>query len=204
MSFARSLAVFLLSTVFISSSFAAITLFNIGPFFQKDSISGFMVGQGVNLGEQSCHEQCDSAECESLCSDALESQLSDGVGAAVDDLYGRRFYGVSISDALSFSLFGVMAILSAISAALLAFASKKPLVTLGKDTAVSSVSVMAAPVVLSVVLSSVSLPFDLGMSFLSYISEGLSNQMFSGLVLLLIGVLLIFLNCASKRKNKKN
>jgi len=63
---------------------------------------------------------------------------------------------------------------------------------------------MAAPVVLSVVLSSVSLQFDLGMSFLSYISEGLSNQMFSGLVLLLIGVLLIFLNCASKRKNKKN
>ncbi len=200
MSFARGLAVFLLSTVFIASSFAAITLFNIGPFLQKDSLSGFIVGQCVKLSAQSCQEQCDSDECEFECSSAISSQLSDGVDVAVDDLYDRRFYGVSISDALSFSLFGVMAILSAVSAALLIFASKKPLMTLGKDMTVSSVSVMATPLVLGVVLSSVSLPFDIGASFLTYVSMGLSNQTFSGLVMLLIGVLLIFLNCASKRR----
>ncbi|MEM5778422.1 MAG: hypothetical protein QXK49_02230 [Candidatus Aenigmatarchaeota archaeon] len=205
MSFLRSLATFLLSFIFVSFILMAITSYNIGNLIQKNSIKNFIISESLKFTDKECENQCNQyleykEECMQLCHEELENQIKTGVNKAVDEVYQKQFFSISLDFlALFLSQYFLFLFLGILSGILLIFASKTPFLTFGKNFISISVSLIASSFIPQFITASVNLPFNLGEAISNYFSQSFNQQMIYGIIFLVVGILLIIINYAIKK-----
>lgn len=204
MSIIRSLAVFILSSIFTLALFIAITSYNFGSMIGKESVEGLIYQEGTVVVDQRCGDFCSNGDqnCFSDCKSKVSNQTA--VGEFVDEFYSKQIVGGMSLDALSgiASNYLLFFIVTAALGALLIFTSKSPLSTLGKDFVWSSAYLLASGFFIGLILSSIEFPFGIGSDVKSYLSPGLNGQTVFGIVLLAAGAALILANHFLKKKSK--
>lgn len=211
MSFLRSLSVFILSLIFTSFIFIAITSNTLGTLIQKESIKVFLGTEGKKFISLQCEEDCkqysgDQAECLQSCEADITNQTSVVVDKATDEIYQRNFFGFNLNETSSAaSDYFAFLIIGIISGVLLMVASKTPLSTLGKNLISIAISLFILVLVMHSIMVYVNLPLNLGKDFLNYLSPGFDQQIKYGIILLVVGIVLIVINYdINRRKNKIN
>lgn len=211
MSFARSLAVFVLSFVFVSSILLGITSYNIGNLIQKKSIKVFINTESMSFINDQCEENCAPyPEYKDLCIDqclaTLTNETESSVSKTVDDIYQQKLANlVSLDELASLLSRYVLFFVIGIIAGVLAFiASKTPFLTLGKDFVSISISLFISGVTPEFMLASINLPFDLGKAIKEYFSPGFRYLLYYGIIFLAVGIILLIINhFFEKRKRIK-
>ena len=211
MSFLRSLSVFILSLIFTSFIFIAITSNTLGTLIQKESIKVFLGTEGKKFTSLQCEEDCkqysgNQAECLQSCEADLTNQTSVVVDKATDEIYQRNFFGFNLNETSSAaSDYFAFLIIGIISGVLLMVASKTPFSTLGKNLISIAISLFILVLFMYSIMIYVNLPLNLGKDFLSYLSPGFDQQIKYGIILLVAGIVLIVINYdVNRRKNKAN
>lgn len=209
MSFLRSLTVFIISFVFTTFIFIAITSQTMGNLIQKDSVKGFLNIEGTKLIDQQCEEQCsqfteNSTECLQECETYLANQTGVLVDKATDEIYQRNFFGINLNEVSSTaSEYLIYLIIGIISGLSLFIASKTPFSTLGKNMISISVSLFVLVLFMRMIVVIVNVPMDIGKDFIDYLSPGLDQQVKYGIILLIIGIVLLVVNYIIKKKTLK-
>jgi uncharacterized membrane protein YwzB len=207
MSLLRSLAVFILSFTFITAVLFALTSYDLDKVVQKDAIKGFIRIQGLKHVDDQCQEECSQNPYESCLSDCKiqkTNQIQTGVDKAVDELYDKKIFGVTLEELSSFlSYYLLFAAIGIFSGILLFFASENPFSTIGKDFITIAVSFFISSLTPDFVTASVNLPFDLGRAISDYLSPAFSQQMNYAIVFFVAGIIFIVVDyLLAKRKAK--
>lgn len=205
MSFLRSLSVFILSSIFTSAIFIAITSYTLGNLIQKESIKGFLDNEGTKIINQQCDEQCkqytsNRTECLQDCEVYLNNQTKTLIGAVTDEIYQRNFFGMNLNEVSSTSSeYLIFLIIGIIFGMLLLVASETPFSTLGKNLITISISLFILYFAMNFIIVFVNLPLDLGKDFIDYLSSGLNLSAKYGIVLLAMGIVLVAVNYAIRK-----
>lgn len=206
MPFLRSLATFILSTIFVISIFTAITSYTLGNLIQKDSLKDFIKSEiGTEFINKQCQENCNQNTdykdaCIQLCITELSNQTQMSVDKTVDEIYQQKLFNITLNEISFFlSQYIVFIIIGIFSGILLLIASKTPFLTLGKDFISISISLFISSVTPQMVIASINLPFNLGQAVRDYLSSGFNQQINYGIILLIIGIILVVINYLLKR-----
>lgn len=208
MSFLRGLSSFLLSFVFVTFILLAITSYNIGSLIQKNSIKNFIASESLKFVDVECEKQCDQypeykEECMQACKEDLRNQIEFGVNKAVNEVYQKQFFNISLDFlALFLSQYFLFFLLGVLSGILLIFVSKTPFLTFGKNFVSISISLIASSFIPQFITASVNLPFNLGEAISNYFLQGFSQQMNYGIIFLALGVILIISHFLIKKFKK--
>jgi hypothetical protein len=208
MSFARSLATFILSFLFVSSILFAITSYNIGNLVQKVSIKIFIKSQSTNFIDQQCEENCKDYPdykdlCIQQCLAEATNQTESGISKAVDEIYEQKFFDLATLEDISSLLthYLLFLIIGIVCSILIFVASKTPFQTLGKGFISISISLFISSVTPQFMLASINLPFDLGKAIKDYFFTGFNQLIYYGIAFLIVGIILIIVNyLLAKRK----
>jgi hypothetical protein len=211
MSFARSLAVFVLSFIFASSILMGITSYNIGNLIQKKSIKVFIKTESMSFINDQCKENCAPyPEYKDLCIDqclaTLTNETESSVNKAVDGIYQQKLANwVSLDELASFmSQYVLFFVIGIIVGIMILIASKTPFLTLGKDFISIAISLFISSVTPEFMLASINLPFDLGKAIKEYFSPGFRYLLYYGIIFLAVGIILIIIDhFLEKRKRFK-
>jgi len=206
MSFLRKLATYLLSSLFVMLAFTMVTSYAIGNSIQKENIKIFIKSQlSSELATQQCDSICSNvtetslkATCLDECLDRFSNESEEVINKVVDDIYNKKFMNISINEAASllsnFFLFFILTIISGIA---LFFVSENPLTTLGKNSISISISLFIFGFLPNLIplpaIPAVRVMFD-------YLSSGLSQQIYFGIIFLVIGIVFLIANYIKKRK----
>jgi len=209
MSVLRSLAVFLISILFTFSAFMTVTSYTLGDLIQKDNLKTFIkVELSPSLLEEQCEDHClnlteeQKQTCIELCVSELSNQTEGAVNKAVDEVYEKEFFNVSINDLASFlKQFILFAVLAIISGTLILVLSEAPLISLGKNLISVSISLFIAGFSPNLLMVSSNIPFE--EVFSSYLAQGLDQQTFFGIIFVVIGIVLLITDYIIKRRKKK-
>ena len=208
MSIARSVAVFLLSSIFTLALFATITSYTLGDLLQKDNLKNFIEeGMAPDIMQSQCEDFCMNykdreQECLKVCTDEMEKNLNMTVGSTIDNVYNTSFYGISINDVIKIlEMFWLFAVITVIAAVGVFYFSDEPLVTLSRDLLSISITLFVTALSPNIILSLSNVPMqDI---FSDYMSQGLDQQMFFAIVLLAIAIVFIIINYLIKRRRSK-
>jgi hypothetical protein len=208
MSFLRSLAVFIISLIFVSTILMAITAYSIGNLIQKESMKDFIKVESMQFIDQQCQENCNQyteykEACIQLCIADLTNQTQTGVDKAVDEIYQKQIFNTNLEE-ISFLLsqYILFAVIGIFSGILLLIASKTPLLTLGKDFISIAISLFISSFTPQFMMASVNLPFNLGEAIKDYFSPSFNQLMNYGIIFLIIGIILIIINYLLKKRKK--
>jgi hypothetical protein len=209
MSVLRDLGIFLISAMFTFSIFMAVTSYTLGDLIQKENLKSFIESNlAPNLMENQCDEFCvnftgeQKQTCAQICIEQLGNKTDESVSMAVDDVYKKEFYGVSISQlAYLLSQFSLFVILSIISCALIIVVSEEPMSHIGKNLITISISLFIASLSPNLILSFSNLPVEEVLS--DYLGKGLDQQTIIAVIFIVIGIALLMTNYFIKRKGKK-
>ena len=101
MSILRGLAVFLISMLFTFSVFMTITSYTLGDLILKENLKTFIKSElSPSLLGQECENHCLSftgekkQACIQLCLSELGNRTEETINTAVDEVYGKEFYGI--------------------------------------------------------------------------------------------------------------
>jgi len=208
MPFLRSLAVFLLSLTFVMTVLMAITSYSVGGLVQKSSIKDFIKSESGKFIDQQCQSQCEQYPdykntCIQLCTAELTNQTQAGVDKAVDEIYQKQFFNVTLDELSSLlNQYILFLIIGVISGILLLFASRTPILTLGKDFISVAISLFISSFTPKFIIASVNLPFDLGKAISDYFSPSFNQLLNYGIIFLVIGIVLIIINYLLSRRKK--
>ena len=208
MSILRDLGVFLVSALFTFSIFMAVTSYTLGDLIQKDNLKDFIESSlAPNLMEDQCDEFCvnftgeQKESCGQICIEQLGNKTDESVSMAVDNVYEKKFYGVSISQLADLlSQFTLFVVLSVVSGALILVMSEEPLGHIGKSLITISISLFIASFSPNLILSFSNLPVEEVLS--DYLGKGLDQQTMIAIVFIAIGIVLIAANYFIKRKKE--
>jgi hypothetical protein len=209
MSVLRDLAVFLISALFTFSIFMAVTSYTLGDLIQKENLKEFIEsGLAPDLLEEQCDEFCvnftgeQKQACAQICIEQIGNRTDESVSRAIDDVYEREFYGISINQlAYLLNQFTLFVVLSIVSCALILYLSEEPLSHIGKNLVTISISLFIASFSPNLILSFSNLPVEELLS--NYLGKGLDQQTMIATVFIIIGIALIILNYFIKRRKKK-
>jgi len=208
MSFVRSLGVFIISSLFTIFTFLAITSYTTGSLVQKDNIKDLVITEfSQEMINQQCEDLCGNftEEQKPLCVDECLAQFSnvteEYINEAIDEIYENKIFNMSLNEMiLIISNTILFAFLAVISGVLLLFVPKNPLKVLGKDIVWISISLLIS----GFLLSFITLPdIPLAGSILDYLSQGLRQQIYFGIVFLIIGIVLLIANYYRKKRVDK-
>ena len=180
-----------------------------GNLIQKDSIKGFLNIEGTKIIGLECENQCSQStenitECLQECQTYLSNQTGVLVDKATDEIYQRKFFGVSLNEVSSTtSNYLIHLIIGIVFGLLLFVASKTPFSTLGKNLISVSISLFILVIFMRTILVIVNLPLNIGKDFIDYLSSGLDQQLIYGIVLLITGIALLIVNYIIKKKAQK-
>jgi len=209
MSFLRSLTVFILSFVFTTFIFIAITSQTMGNLIQKNSVKGFLNTEGTKIIGQECEDQCKQyteniTACLQDCEVYLSNQTSTLVDKVTDEIYQRNFFGINLNEVSStVSGYLIYLIIGIIFGVLLFIASKTPFSTLGKSLISISISLFVLVLLLRTIVIIVNAPMDIGKDFINYLSPGLDQQLKYGIILLIVGIVFLIINYIIKKRAEK-
>lgn len=209
MSIARDITVFILSFIFTFTLFATVISYTMGNVIQKESIKEFVKSQlSSGLANQQCEDYCKDfteakEKCIEMCLNETYSKSDETINKSIDEVYNKEVFGIKINTLTyfisQFPLFFVLAIASGI---FLSFASKTPLVSLGKTFISVSIGLLITSFSPDFLLISSSLP--LTQSIFDYLSSAFKQQMNFGIIFLIIGIALLTIGYVIKfRKLKK-
>jgi hypothetical protein len=209
MSILRDLAVFLISALFTFSVFMAVTSYTLGEPLQKENLKEFIeTGIAPEMLEQKCDDFCADFEevqkqaCIELCISEIGNKTSDTVSKAVDDVYDKEFYGISVEQMTYYlNQFILFFILSIASGALILFVSKEPLGHLGKNLITVSITLFITGFSPNLIMSFSNLPVEELLS--SYLGQGLEQQKILAIIFIVAGIALVITNYIMKRRKKK-
>lgn len=108
MSFARSLAISLVSIIFILSFSLAVTWYNFRDVLNKDNIQGFVNREIVpELINDQCNQLCtqfNTTNCMELCISQAsnETEINNMVSSALNSVYSTRIANFSIDDIVNY------------------------------------------------------------------------------------------------------
>ena len=209
MSIARSVAVFLLSSIFTLALFATITSYTLGDLLQKDNLKDFIEnGMAPDIMYSQCEDFCAKyedreQECLDICTDEMEKNINLTVSSTIDNVYNAGFYGITLSDVISIlEMFWLFAAITVISAAGIFYFSEEPLATMGGGILSISITLFITALSPNLILSLSNVPMQ--SVFSDYMSRGLDQQMFFALILLAIAVAFMIANYLIKRRNTKS
>jgi hypothetical protein len=208
MSILRDLGVFLVSALFTFSIFMAVTSYTLGDLIQKENLKSFIESNlAPNLMEDQCDEFCvnftgeQKQACAQICMEQLGNRTDESVSMAVDDVYEKEFYGVTISQlAYVLQQFTLFIVLSVVSGALILVLSEEPLGHIGKNLITISISLFIASFSPNLILSFSNLPVEEVLS--DYLGKGLEQQTMIAIAFIVIGIALIIANYFIKRRKK--
>ncbi len=234
MSLARGIASFIVSTLFITSLYLTITSYTMGNLIQKDSIKSFIQTQTTGelvsktcedlcsgeAASQQCNIKCDYLETE-LKESCIETCLSEGkniciqmclsqtsnesqqyIYDAIDEFYNTEIISnINIDDIISIFrnsiLFIVLTLIFGFS---MFFVSDEPITKLGNKIIVVSIFLLSMVVIPALIISNISFI----KLITNYLLEGLYEQLYIGIILLVTGIILIIIGKKiSKRKEIK-
>jgi hypothetical protein len=205
MSFLRSLSVFLLSLIFTSAIFIAVSSSNLLGLIQKDSIKTFLSVEGAKFIGEQCQSDCSNNEnpatCVQLCESTSTSQTDALVNNAVDDLYQHNFFGMNLNDiTYFFSQYVLLAAIGLIAGVMLFVASETPLSTVGKDIITIAVSLFISSFSTYFVIGFSNVPIEIEKIFSDYFYPAFRGQIIYGIVFLAAGLILLVANRYMHRK----
>jgi len=206
MSFLRKLATYLLSSLFVMLAFTMVTSYTIGDSIQKENIKIFIKSQlDSELAVQQCDEICGNITktstktiCLNECLTTISNQSEEIIDKAMDDIYNKKFMNISINEAASllsnFFLFFILTIISGIA---LFFVSENPLTTLGKNNISISISLF----IFGFLPNLIPLPeIPTIRVMFNYLSSGLKQQIYFGIIFLIIGIIFLIANYILKKR----
>lgn len=219
MSIAKSVAVFLLSSIFTFSLLTLVTTHTLGDSFQKDNLKAFASSQlGPGIMGGMCEEECQKFEgitednlpiCIEQCLQSVEMKRNE-TDAVIDQMYEQDIMGQSMNETLSMMNQPLLFFaITALSAALILIFAKNPLSTLGKDI----ISTASITLLIALLLPDLVLMFS-GASTENVISEYLGSGLYtlrdisialiiSGIVLVLTEYLVKWIRKKKSKKKKK-
>jgi hypothetical protein len=207
MSFLRTLAVFVLSFIFTSTVFIAVSYASMGNLLRKESVKEFLNVEGAKFIEEQCQKDCNqssSPTCLQNCSSTSANQTTTLVDKAVDELYQKQFYGLTLNEVSSFSYsFLLYFVLILLSGGLLFIASKNPFSTLGKNLVMTSLSLFVTSFSTQFVITFVNLPLDLSKAVNDFLSSSFDKQINIAIILLSIGIIFIMIDYFIRKRKKK-
>jgi len=211
MPLARSLAIFVLSFLFVSFILFAITSYNIGKLIQKESMKNFIKAQSMSVINQQCEEECKNYPdykdlCIEQCLKETTNQTEAGINKAIDDIYKQKLADLTTLEELSsfLSHYILFLIIGIVCGILMFVASKTPFQTLGKGFISISISLFISSVTPQFIMASINLPFDLGKAIKDYFFSSFNQLMYYGIAFLIVGIILIIINhLLERRKNKE-
>jgi hypothetical protein len=180
-----------------------------GDVIQKESVKTFIKTQlSPSLAAQQCEEYCKDRNetkgvCTQLCLSQISNKTEESVNGAVDEIYKKEFFGITINDVSYFiSQFLIFVVLAVVSAALVLFVSQTPLTTLGKNMISVSISLFISSFSPDFLFLSSNLPFI--QSIFDYLASAFKQQMNFGIIFLIAGIALLAVGYTMKyRKSKK-
>ena len=208
MSILRDLGVFLISALFTFSIFMAVTSYTLGDLMQKENLKDFIESSlAPNLMEDQCEEFCmnftgeQKQACGQICIEQLGNRTDQGVGMAIDEVYEKEFYGVSVNQiAYVLQQFTLFVIISVVSCVLILILSEDPLGHIGKNLITISISLFIASFSPNLIMSFSNLPVEELLS--DYLGSGLDQQTIIAIVFISVGIALVIANYLVKRKKK--
>jgi hypothetical protein len=209
MSILRDIAIFLVSAMFTFSIFMAVTSYTIGDLIQKENLKEFIEsGLAPDLLENQCDEFCvnftgeQKQACAQICIEQIGNRTDESVSKAVDDVYEKEFYGISINQLANLlNQFTLFVVLSVVSCALIIVVSEEPMSHIGKNLVTISISLFIASFSPNLILSFSNLPVEDLLS--SYLGSGLDQQTIIATIFIVVGIALILTNYFLKRKKEK-
>jgi len=206
MSLLRKLSTYILSSLFIILAFTMVTSYAIGDSIQKENVKSFIISQlGPELARDQCNNICKDvtetslkALCIGECSNRLSNQSEEVIDKTLDDIYNREFYNIKINEAVSllsnFTLFFILTIIFGIA---ILFVSENPFMTLGKNNISISISLFVSSFIFNLIplpeVPAVSIMYD-------YLSSGLKQEIYFGIIFLIIGIVFLIANYVLKRR----
>jgi len=233
MSLAKSVAGFLISSLFIIFLYLAITSYTIGNSMQKENVKLFIQSQlrgevasstcenlcsnesivqqcedNCNLEDANMRQNCISScvnnsqdpEVKQMCMQSCLHRANESqryVFNTIDEIYNKNLVsGFSIDDIMSMlNNFLLFLVISIILGASLFFVSDKPLSRIGNDFIVVAISLLAFAVIPMFIISP---DMSIMNAVSSFLSQSLYQQLITGIVLLVLGIILVIIG------NKKN
>ena len=140
--------------------------------------------------------------CAQICIEQMGNRTDESVNMAVDEVYEKEFYGISISQmAYVMKQFTLFVILSVISCGLIIYFSEEPLGHIGKNLITISISLFIAGFSPNLIMSFSNLPVEELLS--SYLGTGLEQQLIIAVVFIVVGIALLVANYFIKRRKEK-
>jgi len=206
MSFLRSLLSFVLSFLFVTLLFTAITSYTIGNMLDKESLKSFVnLNIAPNLISQQCNWYCkgeaDVEGCVEECVSENLGQTDKTVNEKIDELYGRKIFGVTLNQVSSLlSQTTLFLLLTLLCGLFLLKASESPLDTFGKIFITTSISLFIAGFSPNFIVGTTITGIPIIEDMFSYLSSGLELQIKIGIVLFILGIILIIIDRYRERK----
>jgi len=206
MSFLRSLLSFALSFLFVTLLFTAITSYTIGNMLDKESLKSFVnLNIAPNLISQQCNWYCkgeaDVEGCVEECVSENLGQTDKTVNEKIDELYGRKIFGVTLNQVSSLlSQTTLFLLLTLLCGLFLLKVSESPLDTFGKIFITTSISLFIAGFSPNFIVGTTITGIPIIEDMFSYLSSGLELQIKIGIVLFILGIILIIIDRYRERK----
>jgi hypothetical protein len=206
MSFLRSLLSFVLSFLFVTLLFTAITSYTIGNMLDKESLKSFVnLNIAPNLISQQCNWYCkgeaDVEGCVEECVSENLGQTDKTVNEKIDELYGRKIFGVTLNQVSSLlSQTTLFLLLTLLCGLFLLKVSESPLDTFGKIFITTSISLFIAGFSPNFIVGTTITGIPIIEDMFSYLSSGLELQIKIGIVLFILGIILIIIDRYRERK----
>ena len=208
MSIMKSIAVFLLSGIFVLSLFMSITSYTIGGLLQKDNLKSFIENEmAPNLVENQCNDFCSDAGeqkqlCIDMCREDMGNKTDQTISSVIDNVYSTEFYGISIEKITTVLNQLILFIaITIISGTAIFFVSEEPLSTLGRNMISVSITLFITALSPNFILSISNIPVQ--SVFSDYMSTGLEMQNIFAVILIAIAIVLIVVDYLIKRRKKK-
>ena len=226
MSVLKGILGFIVSVLFIISLYLTITSFTMIDLIQKDNIKDFIQTQTTGkiisqscdeycndeLNNQKCEEECNYMggvnECKKICLSETEricveclsksNESQQQIYNTIDEIYSNEIIsGISLDNILSIFRNTILFIaLTLIFGFLIFLVSDKPITKLGNSIIWVSISLLAMAVIPIFVITP---DIPIIEMITSYVLEGLYQQLYFGIILIIIGIVLIVIG---KKKGK--
>jgi len=206
MSFLRKLATYFISSLFMLLAFTMVTSYTIGNSIQKDNIKIFIKSQlGTELANEPCSGMCDNitesslkARCLDECLSRFSNESETVINKILDDVYNKKIMNMSVNELVSvlsnFTLFFILTIISGIA---LLFVSETPFITLGKN----NISISILLFIFGFLPNLIPLPETPAVRMVfDYLSSGLEQQIYFGIIFLIIGIIFLIANYILKKR----
>jgi len=208
MSIMKSIAVFLLSGIFVLSLFMSITSYTIGGLLQKDNLKDFIASSmASDLIDNQCNNLCsdvvdEKQNCLEMCREEISSQTDQNINDVIDNIYETDFYGVSINQiTLLLNQLVLFVAITLVSGIVILYLSEEPLSTLGRNMLSVSITLFITAMSPNFILSLSNVPVQ--SVFSEYMFQGLEQQKIFAAVLLVVAIVFIAAQYLLSKKKKK-